>query len=53
MNAVYIDEAIQHQPGDKITFSMRGTVDAVHITGAGYVADNGFSSIAIVMPMAS
>lgn len=53
MNAVYIDEAIQHLPGDKITFSMRGKVDAVHITGAGYVADNGFSSIAIVMPMAS
>jgi len=53
MNAVYIDEAIQHLPGDKITFSMRGKVDAVHITGAGYVADNGFAAIAIVMPMQS
>ena len=52
MNAEYIDEAVQHLRGDRVTFSTRGKTEVVHLS-AGDATDGGFRAIALVMPMAS
>lgn len=52
MNAEYIDEAVQHLRGDRVTFSTRGKTEVVHLS-TGDAEGGGFRVIALVMPMAS
>lgn len=52
MNAEYIDEAVQHLRGDRVTFSTRGKTEVVHLSTS-EAGDGGFRAIALVMPMAS
>ena len=52
LNAGYVDEAVQHLHGDRVTFSTRGKVEVVHLSADG-THDNDFTAISLVMPMAS